>query len=277
MTDHPARTPGEPPSGGTSSRLADYLLPSTETGLLSRFGFTSRCCHNPDCDCQEVILDLHDSESGEQLTIVVPLDERQVFIRGPQPDEADTLLQELRGRLGLPFWEQAKRFYQAGKDHGRQHPWEYLTVERGLLVPYYDLAPGPEEVLEFTYNGQDYLVVDEYCLEPDCDCQNVLLDVQLLRGAAPGKLKAQPFALTYYDFRRSRFTPGPEGPLTSHRRHVMAGFFASRPDMNACLRQRYDLAKEIGRKVAARGGFVAPARARAARAPVLRSVEWGGL
>jgi hypothetical protein len=260
MTDDPAPAPTEPQAGATTSYLANHLLPAGESSVLSRFAITNRCCHNPDCDCQEIILELRDPESGEQFSVVVPLDRRALFIRGAEP--GDVLLRELQSRLGLSFWEQAKRFYEAAKEYGRQHPWEYLTVERGLLVPYYDLAPGPEEVLEFTHNGQAYLVVDQYCLEPDCDCREVLLDVQLLRNVAPGKAKAQPFALTYYDFRGSRFAPGPEGPLTSHRRHVMATFMSSRPDMPAHLWSRYELAKEIGLKVAARGGFIDPEPAR---------------
>lgn len=269
MNEDTHGSPADPQAGDTSIHLADYLLPSVENGALARFAVESRCCRNPQCDCQEVLLDLHDAASGERLSIVIPLDQRPPFIRGPHPDGADGLLQELRNCLGLPFWEQAKRFYQAAKEYGRRHPWEHLTLERGLLVPYSELAPGPGEVLEFTCDGQAYVVVDQYCLDPACDCQKVLLDVQRVRTIAPGKAKAESFAVTYYDFRQSRFTGGEEGPLTAHRRQVTAAFLASQPDMKTHLRLRYARVREIGRQVAERGGFVDPKPTRPA--PLLRT------
>lgn len=261
--------------GASGIQLCAYFLSaeSAQAQALDQFSVETRCCPNPECDCQEVLLDLCGKETAERLTVVIPLDQRAPFIRGETPADSGVLLQELRNRLGSAFWEQARQFYRSAKEDARRSPWEFQTFERGIVIPYYDLVPGPEEVLEFSHEEQAYLVVDMYCLDPKCDCRCVLLEVQRLEVTAPGKLKAKPFVLTTYDFRQSRFTVHPNGTLSAYRRQVMGAFMDSRPDMKQYLGERYRRAREIGRKIAERDGFVDPQKGASPRSRRPRSFQ----
>ncbi|MGV3720771.1 MAG: hypothetical protein ACO1SX_07660 [Actinomycetota bacterium] len=251
-------------------RINDFFLTSTETGPLAQFEMQTACCHNPECDCAELTIDLHDPSRGEHFSVVVPLDQRAPFIRGAQPEAADALIQELRNCFGKAFWDEAKRQYDSAKERGRKEPWTYQSFERGLLVPYYDLCSGPERVMEFACDRRNYLAIDMFCIDPSCDCRKVLLEVNSLRTAASGTTKAEQFALVHYDFQNGRFTPSEGGNLSALRRQVLAALFASRPDMKAYLWERYQRAREIGRTVEARNGFVAPRPPRPPRKLTMR-------
>ncbi|NMD72761.1 hypothetical protein HHO41_21275 [Bacillus sp. DNRA2] len=55
-------------------------------------------------------------------------------------------------------------------------------IVRGLSVCYSEVFPNPDtDYFELEYNGKLFIIADSYCMNPDCTCQEAVLNfVQII-------------------------------------------------------------------------------------------------
>jgi len=98
-----------------------------------------------------------------------------------------------------------KSLIQSGKDevisenrYAFRDDIDYTRIKIENKVCYLDIFRiAPYEELVFAYNGTQYVVLDHYCVNPKCDCMDVLLAFQVVTG---GKALEAPVVVFVFDF-----------------------------------------------------------------------------
>ena len=150
-------------------------------------------CNNPDCPCRELTLQLHEQDATETkqerlvFKIIVDVDTGRGRCVHPQ------LLPIVR-RLGEEFFRDLSEHlltdlratFDDLKEHNRKlglHEIPVEDVRNGALVPYSEVIGSSESVLRggaiCSFQLEDgagtYYIEDQYCPNPDCDCNEVHL------------------------------------------------------------------------------------------------------
>ena len=162
-------------------------------------------CSNPDCDCRDVTLAFFDAngEFGHSKFYIVlnyetwKLESTRLFV-----DDADyaEIIFEFMEKIG----EDLKADLLAGKEdaclveYTLQEDADESLLEPGMLVCYSDVyETEPYEQWVFSCVDTDYLVLDYYCPDPNCDCRDVLLTFQIVVDAMAND---EPVLLIRVDF-----------------------------------------------------------------------------
>lgn len=150
-------------------------------------------CQNPDCDCNEVQVTLTEAETDGwpredpiEIHMHVDLDTWQERDPPDRPEAEDRIAKEFLADLPDAAKDRFLRNYAAPREtvrRLREYRVEPGEVRKGTLVCYPEVVSGAGSVLyggtgytvEVTVDGQRWLVCDEYCPNPDCDCREVYL------------------------------------------------------------------------------------------------------
>jgi hypothetical protein len=154
----------------------------------------SECyCDNPECRCKSVLLTFTEvNQSGlpleKPISFSVSVDVETWQERRPPQRAAEVagwvqeFLEQCPKRRRAEF---KSSFEQAKRDAARKAT---LTIDchevlAGTLVPYCDVqaensalsSGGGRYTFEFDHQEREYLIEDQYCPNPSCDCQTVHL------------------------------------------------------------------------------------------------------
>lgn len=154
----------------------------------------SECyCDNPDCRCKDVFLTFAEvNQSGLPLKKPISFSAR-VDVETWQERRPPQRAAEVTGWVQefLELCPKSRRaefkasFEQAKRDAERKAAFtiDCDEVLAGTLVPYCDVldensalsSGGGKYTFEFYHQEHEYLVEDQYCPNPNCDCQSVHL------------------------------------------------------------------------------------------------------
>lgn len=151
----------------------------------SRVAVLDRYCTNPDCNCRDVILgffEVVDNEIKDVLfEIQIDVDtwemiNYQIFRRDIDGDE---MIKEFLRELDDITKGKIKKRFEVGKKIGGEvlrEDIDYSIFQKGNLVYYAEIFNSKEfDRFTFEYKGNSYAVLDQYCTNPQCNCNDVVL------------------------------------------------------------------------------------------------------
>lgn len=152
-------------------------------------------CDNPECECQEV--EVRVAAFDEKALVEKPPFQSHLFsidlqtamvksLDDSQPAEMDNHLREWLVQESDPEFLDAlhDQFLLAKGFVRRKKPRLPAHWDPNDMVPWPTLIPGTRED-RYPMDGQIYLVVDNFCLNPRCSCSEILMSFIEFEVGAP--------------------------------------------------------------------------------------------
>lgn len=144
-------------------------------------------CQEPQCACQNLYLDVVPAARGEDR-VVRATGERLSLVYDVARDLLQPrreLLVELNAAEALKarLSAEERRWFLARFARGRgqldEAPWRGSDVAAwasGALTPFSDVYPHDWDLM-LRLDGRTFGLVDQYCMNPDCTCEDVAIDI----------------------------------------------------------------------------------------------------
>ena len=244
-----------PPAAGPEHAIRFTL----EQGAFAGRAFTGTLyiCPNPCCPCQTLRFCCQPDQEPGGLEPVAPADppgplrfELRVLRRALDPEaemppESLALARAVVAELQPADWEQWLRVFLATKrgqmatmDLDGPDAWLPPEIMDGsaTMVGYVEVFPWAEE-LRFPLAGDTWEADDQYCVDPDCDCQTTILTfIRVPRNAKRQSRPVRSESVLRHDYvtgktkvEERRFW-GPEAT------ELMAALRAAHPDCDLTFR-----------------------------------------
>jgi hypothetical protein len=123
------------------------------------------------------------------------------------------------------------------------------VIEEGALAGYVEVFPWAEAP-EFTLDGVRWLVDDQYCVQPGCNCREAVLAFCRLGGGSTPTRAPTKCAV----FLRHNYVNGKTEVEKAHSRsptaeQLMQALRAAHPQLAETLRQRHGQLQQLGRRL----------------------------
>jgi hypothetical protein len=233
------------------------LMLKEGTWAGKRWSVNLHVCDNPCCGCLYVDFECTHEDAGiglEPSSVKFALDtgHRSIYRDGnrksyaPEDEFAEAVVKE----LGDEGWDYLRQFLLSVKQKQIENcDPKRLDVKfppdvlhgNGTMVGYSEIFP-LARALSFSIGSQRWYALDDYCVSPDCDCRQVMLqfatgehecnDPALYTGKAPPAV--------YYDYRKKTFeqAQAPEAHLPSLQ-VLLSGLKDQRPGFDAEVKKRH--------------------------------------
>ena len=223
-------------------------------------------CSNPDCTKDDIFLTFVEKNIGAKISVAplafsicFDLAEGKELNPPKRPGIINRLVQEFIDSLpeGIRTkW--LKEILDVKKDLKRiaEYRLNRQDVREGVLVSYTDIIADKGSVLRggrsvsfrFEYEGQDYLVEDMYCPNPECECNETwLIFFELIQESdSPATIVDRFMAKMSFDGKMKiteRYQIGKRDAKT-----IMQEWESRYPDVIDSLKDRYQQIKEIGKQ-----------------------------
>ena len=157
------------------------------------FRITEGYCDNPDCRCKDVFLTFTEvNQSGlslkKPISFSASIDVETWQERRPPQRAAEVAgwVQEFLEQCPKSRRAEFKSSFERAKRDARRKAAFTIDCDEvlaGTLFPYCDVlvdnsalsSGGRSYTFEFYHQGREYLIEDQYCPNPNCDCQSVHL------------------------------------------------------------------------------------------------------
>jgi hypothetical protein len=222
-----------------------------------RWSVNLRVCHNPSCGCFDINFDCipDDGEIGlGQTSMRFELDTEQRSVcrdgKHKNPMPVDEFANEVATELGDEGWDYLQQFLLGAKKEQIENcdptkldvkfPPEVLRGD-GTMVGYSEIFP-LAPALSFSIGSKLWLALDDYCVSPDCNCHDVMLQFvpreyeddysNVETGKAPPAI--------FYDYRKKTFeqAQAPEANQPSLQ-SLLSGLKKQKPDFDAEAKKRH--------------------------------------
>ncbi|MDA8335874.1 MAG: SEC-C metal-binding domain-containing protein [Peptococcaceae bacterium] len=229
-------------------------------------------CTNPACECNEVMLmaiTMDESGKSGKPVFSFRLDLSTWKVTAENVIDKEIGARNIIGDFVQGLGDEAKvRFaahWRAAKDYGRQHYLDYLSknvidaIAKGLTLYYEDIFGSVNaERLTFNYGNDQYLISDQYCINPDCLCNDAYLQFVKIdpRKRKQGIYFAVKLQLTNYNYEfLERKCPYEEAF------NIVSYVRKNRPEILKVLKRRYAEMKTAGKAIRKRYGPAQETRA----------------
>lgn len=225
-------------------------------------------CESPVCRCTEVTLSC--APLGEAPALALPpltfsldIEERCVKKADGHPasPEAMSLAGDLVAEMGEEDWNGFRRRFYARKEMQTEtadcatldapFPPENL-MDPSLMAGYKDILPFAK-LFPFMLGPVRWLVDEQYCVNPECQCKDVCFDFLRLEVPPEGKAHIAQELRATYDSRRDTFKPltkpWPQGPALETLTQALR---EAHPNLAAEIRKRRNTLRTLYRKARAR-------------------------
>jgi len=183
-------------------------------GKTERYECIISVCPNPVCTCNVVSLDLLPERTQSQdpnwphpRRVVIDLVEKRLSFKKGEKISKDDLdfarlfLSKLEeGNFNLlyeRYLSLKNEFSESAAPGSIDANFEYHKIETdGLLVAYNDVLPYGDQMF-VTIGGKQYAVLDQFCLQPHCPCEEMILTIMALDGAGKKAEEICAIALNY--------------------------------------------------------------------------------
>jgi hypothetical protein len=219
-----------------------------------------RYCVKPFCNCTHVLLEfwctkderIKDPLFGIQLdtTSWQVIEERY----NTREKEAKQMLAEFCSGLNEPMKSILASRAEQAKIYGQKHPFAFIKpeiLEEGDCFDYVEIYGNKDdEVFPFVYRRTQYAVFEQYCLNPACKCNEVLLG--FIKIQPERKLQEIEFTirLQFDDYQYS---------IEDHRcskkivDEITAFFLDQKKPKLGLLKTHYEDMKRAGKEILGRG------------------------
>ncbi len=181
-------------------------------------------CHNPLCKCHKVTLQCsrpkyEPAVHPVTIDIILDLAERKL---APLPNrqrltpEASSLAEELVNEMGAEDWQDLyKRFYLLKQAQTETTDWKGVPVtfplenmsDPSLMLAYKEIFPWGN-AFDFVLEQEHWLVDDQYCVNPERDCQDAIFAFLHLAATSEGRARiTQEIPPARYVASRGAFEP----------------------------------------------------------------------
>lgn len=214
-------------------------------------------CINPICDCQSVritFLLLNDEDEIDGKVIGFNLNLKtykttDIDIYNPSFDFA-YLISEFTHNLSK-FVGSYKENYKIAKDYGTKNNNKHVlkddikeTVKKGLTVGYSELFE-VKKPLRFNIDGKQYLMEDHYCIDPKCECHQVIVHFILDH---PKENDYQHLFSIHYSLRDNKYSFSNDEQCSEEYENLVNYVFNKRSDLDDLFKSRYKAVKEQGKR-----------------------------
>jgi len=144
-------------------------------------------CINPNCNCVEVVLDFIEIDENKNFkcrlfSIYLSTETWQVSKKNIENKvvNCEELIEEFVNDLDEGLKRTLKKRVQEANAYGEENPLEWfdeLGLEDGSCFGYSEVF-GERDVEKFSFEceGTKYFVDDQYCTNPECKCNEVVLN-----------------------------------------------------------------------------------------------------
>jgi len=143
-------------------------------------------CINPNCNCSEVGLDFVEVDENKEIkhrlfsfnlnTVTWQLSNKNVENNVLNGEE---LIKEFMNDLNEGIKATIKKRVEEANAYGQENPWEWfdkLDLEDGSSFGYSEVFGARDvEKFSFEYKDRKYFVDDQYCINPECKCNEAVL------------------------------------------------------------------------------------------------------
>ena len=168
-------------------------------GLSSHLVIVAQFCQSPDCPCRDMTLVVSRVEPvGDGKGRVIDSSKAAVKFNvdtaGLSPcaelggiERGQELIGELQSVLNGDYIELLRQRWHRVKgrsaDEWQRQDWSHIDTE--AMVPYFQVSPSDWD-LGVAYRGEQYWLVDYWCLKPGCPCDALRVDVMRPEGGSLG-------------------------------------------------------------------------------------------
>ncbi len=171
------------PEGGVNPHLAAKVK---FNNYPSVFAVVDEYCLQPDCACRNGTLCFYEIVGNEfeklHFKITVDLDTWEIKDQHIYIEELDceAMIEEFIRDIDKPTKLIIKKRFETGKKYGGDQPRQDLDLSvytHGESVVYSEVFNSIHyDRFTFDYDGVNYYVLDRYCINPGCKCDDVLLE-----------------------------------------------------------------------------------------------------
>lgn len=212
-------------------------------------------CVNPDCSCKEVMLDfieMVDDKIKDGL-FYMNLDTSSWEVGKKHFHREDINCEELINDFLLNLDDETKAKFRnrlaEAKEYAKENPLDWfddLDLEEGSCFGYSEVyGEKNADKFRFKYNETEYLVDDQYCTNPECKCNEVILtfvDIMSGRDAMEKFAVRMPFNTGKYKVEYNKNTSKAEMD------EIIKYFKAHIDNDFGLIKSRYLQMKEFGKK-----------------------------
>jgi len=194
------------------------------------FTSTLGVCPNPACDCWEVnfnctpnaAVTTPDWPHNSRQYFTLSLDRRAVARRRPSDltPQAKRLAAQFVAAMTEADWEALTVFYHAAKRSQTEHVQldqievrfpEAVLKDPSVLVAYVEIFPFAQ-YFNCKHQSANWLALDRYCANPQCDCQQALLEfLRITENANGPKVLSPDGPSLFYDYKLGAVKSGDSG------------------------------------------------------------------
>jgi len=212
-------------------------------------------CFNPDCNCADVTLEFIEYDETAKLKgrlFSFSLNTKTWKISNAKIENKALPCKEMLNEFKNCMTNELKDLYRErvaiAKESGEQNRMKQFDGEimDGSCLGYAEVF-GEEEIEKFCfdYNGAQYFVDDQYCVNPDCDCNEAILTFVRLM---PGRRKQEPYFVARMPFKGSFQLEYPGNIPTAEVEALVKRFKESQGKDLWLLKKRYARMKQFGRE-----------------------------
>jgi hypothetical protein len=241
-------------------------------------------CDNPCCSCMHVDFrcvpaDAAPTDQAATVTFVLDTAKRSIYRAAGRrrSEDSNKLAEAVVKELEETGWKYLYEFLlgvkqeQIEKCDPRRLDVDFPPeVLRGdvTVVGYSEIFP-LSAALSFSMGSDRWYAVDDYCVNPDCDCRNVVLQFvtrEHERGISGAKKKSPP--AMYYNYRDRTFEQAQAPEAHQHSlQDLLSGLKDQRPGFDVEVKKRHKMLKALFKRALSKSDTWAwrgqPARASA--------------
>jgi hypothetical protein len=220
-------------------------------------------CPDPNCPCRDmtcIFSPLDDPDDFEaEFTVTLNIETWQETGTSSRSEPAASRVREFVTGLTDDLKAEFRSKFEKVKKHARrvsEFSLDPVEIENGKLVAYSQVAGDSGSILEggqnvwmtFPFEGTDYLVEDQYCLNPECRCRKAHLTFLEARPM-PGGIKNIRDAFDATMTLNGRAEVGETFAVNAPLARRILEAWRTREDRLSVLRVRYKEMKEVGRRI----------------------------
>jgi hypothetical protein len=226
-----------------------------------RWSVDLRVCDNPCCSCFHVNFKCTPEDAAlnpktGSVKFVLDTEGRCIYRECRSHVPSDDFAEAVAKELGDEGWDYLQQFLLRVKQEQIENcdprrldvdfPPEVLQGD-GTMVGYSEIFP-LAPALAFSIGSERWFALDDYCVNPDCDCRQVALQFVAREYERDDFSQGTEPALPeiFYDYRKKTFkqAQAPEARQPSLRA-LLSGLKDQRPDFDAEVKKRHQRLKGL--------------------------------
>lgn len=217
-------------------------------------------CTDPACRCNCVTLnfiEMADDKGKKDKLFSIDLDVNNWEVGNKHNYRNDIDCDELIEDFLKNLDEKTKALlisrFKKAKDYGKSDPLEWLdasAIENGSCFGYSEVF-GDKSGNSFEYNGISFLVDDQYCMNPGCKCNEVILS---FIDIIPGKEVQEPKFTISMKFDKYKYEVMEKKNISKKEIDAIVSFFIeNKKDDIGLFKVRYKRMNDLGSRVVQKG------------------------